>query len=58
MAHKNLNGCGKNTQILLSSGEYKNITLLQIGDSVINMNGDPVLVKNIYHLGCRNICDI
>ena len=49
-------GCfASDTKILLANGTYKNISDIEIGDMVINKNGDPVEVINKFNKGIRNL---
>lgn len=53
------NGCLKNgTRILMSSGIYKNIENVKIGDYVINANGDPVKVIDVFMTGIKKVIKI
>ena len=52
-------GCfAGNTKITMMNNNgtyyYKNIKDIQIGDKVINMNGNPVSVTNVLHQGIKN----
>ena len=52
-------GCfSSDTKILLGNGTYKNISDIEIGDMVINKNGDPVKVINKFNKGIRNLYKI
>ena len=49
-------GClAAGTRVLMANGTYKNIENIQIGDKVINMNGDPVKVTNVFSTGIKNV---
>lgn len=43
------------TRVLMANGTYKNINEIKIGETVINMNGDPVKVKNVTNQGYKNV---
>mgnify|MGYP001420834936 CR=1 FL=1 len=47
-----------NTKILLANGTYKNISDIEIGDMVINKNGEPVEVINKFNKGIKNLYKI
>jgi IMP dehydrogenase/GMP reductase len=48
-------GCfSADTRVLMANGAYKNINNIQIGDKVINMNGEPVTVTNVMNQGVKN----
>jgi IMP dehydrogenase/GMP reductase len=52
-------GCfASDTKILLANGTYKNISDIEIGDMVINKNGEPVEVINKFNKGLRNLYKI
>jgi IMP dehydrogenase/GMP reductase len=52
-------GCFKgNTKILLANGSYKNIEDMEIGDIVINKDGNAVKVKNVMNKGIRPVVKI
>lgn len=52
-------GCfSSNTRVLLANGTYQNISDIEIGTMVINMNGDPVRVINKFNKGIRNTREI
>lgn len=52
-------GCHKaGTRILMSNGFYKNIEDVRAGDYVINMNGDPAMVKRSFSTGVRDVIGI
>ena len=46
------------TKILLANGIYKNISDIEVGDMVINKNGEPVEVINKFNKGIRNLYKI
>lgn len=49
-------GCfAKKTRILLSSGLYKNIEDLEIGEKIINGKGEITTVKNIFNKGVKKV---
>lgn len=49
-------GCLKSdTRILMADGTYKNICDINVGDYVINMNGDSVKVKNVIDNGKKYV---
>lgn len=52
-------GCFKgNTRILLADGTYKNIEDMEVGDLVINKDGNPVKVLNVMNKGVREVVKI
>jgi IMP dehydrogenase/GMP reductase len=49
-------GClAAGTRILMSDARYKNIEDVQVGDRVINMNGEPVTVRRAWCTGVRDV---
>ena len=46
------------TQILLANGSYKNITLIAVGDMILNMHIKPVKVVQIHTKDVRPMCVI
>jgi len=49
-------GCAaEGTRVLMANGTYKNIEDIKVGEKVINMNGKPVKVKNIFNNEIKNV---
>mgnify|MGYP000518922829 CR=1 FL=1 len=49
-------GCfDKDTEVLMANGTYKRISEIEIGESVINMNGKPVKVKGKVNHGKKDL---
>jgi IMP dehydrogenase/GMP reductase len=52
-------GCfAAGTRILMANSTYKNIEDVQLGDRVINMNGEPVTVVNAWCTGVREVMSL
>lgn len=48
-------GClGVDTRVLMANGQYKNINTIQVGEYVINREGNPVKVLNVINSGFKN----
>jgi hypothetical protein len=43
------------TRVLMANGIYKNINDVEVGDFVINQDGNPVSVKNKFNMGIRPV---
>jgi IMP dehydrogenase/GMP reductase len=49
-------GClSADTRVLMSNGIYKNIIDINIGDRIINKNGIPVAVTNVFSTGIKKV---
>lgn len=49
-------GClAENTKILMGNGSYKNIQEIKAGESVIDKNGNPVIVKRLINSGVKRV---
>jgi len=52
-------GCfTKDTRVLMANGTYKNINEIQIGEKIINMNGEPVNVLNVMNQGVKKVLQV
>jgi IMP dehydrogenase/GMP reductase len=52
-------GCfSKDTRVLMANGLYKNISDINIGEYVINKNGESVRVKNVINNGIKKVINI
>lgn len=52
-------GCfAGNTRVLMANGIYKNICDIEVGEFVINMNGDPVKVLNKMNKGFMKVVNM
>ena len=49
--HIDLGGFKSDTRILMDNGNYKNICDIVIGDKIINKDGNPINVINIFNNG-------